>query len=92
MFTISDDVKNAFTVIGSINGDGWTLDLPMTQDGDIWTSDEAYSMDAGTEFKCRQGKAWDVSYPADNFVVEAAGTYKVQLNAATGEVTLVPAE
>ncbi len=92
VFTMSDDVKNAFTVIGSINGDGWTLDLPMTADGDVWTSDEAYTMDAGVEFKCRQGKSWDVAYPADNFVVETAGTYYIQLNAATGEVSLVPAE
>ena len=92
VFEMSDDVKNAFTVIGSINGDTWSLDLPMTADGDIWTSNEAYTMDAGTEFKCRQGKSWDVAYPADNFVVETAGTYKIQLNAATGEVTLVPAE
>ena len=91
VFTMSDDVKNAFTVIGSINGDGWTLDLPMTADGDIWTSNEAYTMDAGVEFKCRQGKSWDVAYPADNYVVETAGTYYIQLNAATGEVTLIPA-
>ena len=91
VFSMSDDVKNAFTVIGSINGDGWTLDLPMTADGDIWTSNEAYTMDAGVEFKCRQGKSWDVAYPADNFVVETAGTYYIQLNAATGEVSLIPA-
>ena len=91
VFTMSDDVKNAFTVIGSINGDGWTLDLPMTADGDIWTSNEAYTMDAGVEFKCRQGMSWDVAYPADNFVVETAGTYYIQLNAATGEVSLIPA-
>lgn len=91
VFSMSDDVKNAFTVIGSINGDGWTLDLPMTADGDIWTSNEAYTMDAGVEFKCRQGMSWDVAYPADNFVVETAGTYYIQLNAATGEVSLIPA-
>ncbi len=91
VFTMSDDVKNAFTVIGSINGDGWSIDLPMTADGDIWTSNEAYTMDAGVEFKCRQGKSWDVAYPADNYVVETAGTYYIQLNAATGEVSLIPA-
>ena len=48
-------------------------------------------MDAGVEFKCRQGKSWDVAYPADNYVVETAGTYYIQLNAATGEVSLIPA-
>ena len=38
-------------------------------------------MDAGVEFKVRQGKAWDVAYGTDgnNFVVETAGTYKVRL-------------
>ncbi len=92
VFEMSEDVRNAFTVIGSINGDEWTVDLPMTADGDIWTSNDAFQMEAGTEFKVRQGKAWDTAYPAENFRVETAGTYKVQLNAATGEVTLVPAE
>ena len=91
LFTMTDEVRNAFTVIGSINGDGWSLDLPMTADGDIWTSDEAYTMDAGVEFKVRQGKSWDVAYPADNFVVEEAGTYYIQLDAATGTVSVIPA-
>ncbi|MGM9668156.1 MAG: extracellular solute-binding protein [Faecousia sp.] len=89
LFTMSDEVMNAFTVIGAINGDGWTIDLPMTADGDVWTTTEAYAMDAGTEFKVRKGKSWDEAYPAENFVVETAGTYYVQFNAATGEVSLV---
>ncbi len=92
VFEMTDEVRNAFTVIGAINGDEWTLDLPMTAEGDIWTSNEAYTMDAGTEFKVRQGKAWDVAYPAENYVVETAGTYYVQLDAASGEISLVPAE
>ncbi len=91
VFEMTDEVRNAFTVIGTVGGTNWDTDLPMTAEGDIWTSNEAYEMEAGTEFKCRQGKAWDTAYPADNFVVETAGTYYVQLDAASGEVSLVPA-
>ncbi len=91
VFEMTDEVRNAFTVIGAVNGSSWDVDFPMTADGDIWTSDEAFEMNAGTELKCRQGKSWDVAYPAENYVVEADGTYYVQLNAATGEVSLVAA-
>ena len=92
LFNMSDEVKNAFTVIGSINGDGWTVDLPMTkQDDGTWKTDEAYTMDAGVEFKVRQGKSWDVAFPADNFVVETAGTYYVVFDPATETVSLVAA-
>ena len=71
-----------FTVIGSINGDGWSIDLPMEIDanGD-WTTTEAYTMAKGVEFKVRQGKNWDVCYPASNYVVEADGTYYIRLKA-----------
>ncbi len=90
LFTMSDEVKNAFTVIGSINGDTWTQDLPMTkQDDGTWKSNEAYTMDAGVEFKCRQGKDWKVAYPAQNYVVETAGTYYIVLDPVAGTVSLV---
>ena len=97
LFSMSAEEREAFTVIGSINGDGWSVDLPMTkQDDGSWLTDEAYQMDAGVEFKVRQGKAWDVAYGTDgnNFVVETAGTYKVRLtlNGEEGTVELVPAE
>ncbi len=98
VFTMSDDVKNAWTVIGNIGGSNWDVDFEMTADGDIWTSKDAFEMTTDSEFKVRQGKSWDVNYGAnatlggDNIKPEAAGTYKVQLNAATGEVTLIPAE
>ena len=89
LFNMSDDVKNAFTVIGSINGDTWSVDLPMTEDNGVWTTTEAYTMTAGTEFKVRQGKSWDVAYPAENFVVEADGTYYIQFDVASETVSLV---
>ncbi len=95
LFTMSDEVLNAWTVIGAINGDTWTVDLPMTkQDDGSWKSNEAYTMDAGTEFKCRKGKNWDVSIGngGDNFKVEEAGTYYIVLtlndDGATGTITL----
>ena len=92
LFTMSDDEKNSWAVIGTVNGTNWDTDLPMTKDGDIWKTDEAYQMDAGTEFKVRQGKSWDNNFPADNFKVEEAGTYYVLFNEATTEVSLSAAE
>ena len=86
-------VKNSpatgYTVIGSINGDSWSKDLEMEilADGTYKTV-EAYAMTAGVEFKVRQGQAWDVAFPAQNFVVDADGTYYVTFDPATGAVTL----
>ena len=69
-----------------------------------WISEEVFTLKGGEEFKCRQGKSWDVSFGADggNFVVPAdtTGKYKIQLvvtvdadgNAVAGEITLVAAE
>ncbi|MBR5409573.1 MAG: extracellular solute-binding protein [Clostridia bacterium] len=89
VFNVSDEVKNAFTVIGSINGDTWSVDLEMEEADGVWKTVEAYELNEGDEFKVRQGKSWDVAYPADNFKVEEAGTYYIQLDPASGEVTLV---
>lgn len=99
LFAMSADEKNAFSVIGSINGDGWSVDLPMTkQDDGSWITNEAYTMDAGVEFKVRQGKSWDVNYGGDgqlggaNFVVETAGTYKIkftQISESEGKIELI---
>ncbi len=97
VFEMSDEVKNAFTVIGSICGTNWDTDFAMTkQDDGTWKSD-ALELHAGEEFKCRQGKAWDVDYgegglKGANVKVEADGTYYVVLDTEAGTVTLVPAE
>lgn len=84
LFQMSADEKKAFTVIGNINGDGWTVDLPMTKESDnVWVTTEAYAMDENTEFKVRQGKSWDVNFGETfngaNIKPTAAGTYKVKL-------------
>ena len=93
LFTMTDDEKNSWSVIGSINGDGWSVDLPMVKGDDgVWKTTEAYQMDTGVEFKVRQGKSWDNNFPAENFKVETAGTYYVVFDEATSEVSLVPAE
>ncbi|MDO4565254.1 MAG: extracellular solute-binding protein [Clostridia bacterium] len=97
LFTMSEEVLNAFTVIGDINGDGWTQDLPMVQQDDgSWITTEAYELVAGNEFKVRQGLSWDVAYGTDgnNYVVETAGTYfiKLTIEGEVGTVELVPAD
>ena len=107
LFTLSDEVKNGWTIIGTCNLDdgffftdynnetrsNWTDDIPMVKGEDgIWKSEKAWPMEAGVEFKVRQGLSWDNAFPADNFKVEEAGTYYVQFDEATGEVSLIPAE
>jgi arabinogalactan oligomer/maltooligosaccharide transport system substrate-binding protein len=105
LFTLSDEVKYGWTVIGTCNLDDgffytdytdgrstWTDDIPMTKGGDGLWKTEAYAMQAGTEFKVRQGRIWDNAFPADNFKVETEGVYVVVFDEATGEVSLEAAE
>ena len=88
LFTLSDDVKFGWTVIGTVDGSNWDKDFPMTKGDDgIWKSD-AYAMAAGTEFKVRQGLSWDNNFPADNFKIEADGTYVVVFDEAAGAVSV----
>ena len=89
LFTMSDDVKFGWTVIGAVAGSMWDKDFPMNKvSASEWKSEEAYEMEAGTEFKVRQGLSWDNNFPAENFKVEEAGTYFVVFNETTGEVSL----
>ena len=90
LFTMSDDVKFGWTVIGAVAGTMWDTDFTMTKiSASEWKSDDAFAMDAGTEFKVRQGLSWDNNFPAENFKVEEAGTYYVVFNETTGEVSIV---
>ena len=57
-----------------------------------WKTEQAWDMEAGCEFKVRQGLSWDNNFPADNFKVEEAGTYYVVFNETTCEVSLEAAE
>lgn len=98
LFTMSEEEKAKFTVIGAFEGHNWDFDVEMTKtenDGvQTWES-SAITFAVGDAFKVRQGGGWDVAYPSANYVIETAGTYKVKLvynpTTSTGEVTLVPA-
>ena len=81
---LSDDVKNAFTLIGAFGGYNWDTDVAMTEDPEgTWTATQEFK--AGDEFKVRQGLSWDVNFGADgvaggdNVVIDADGTYLVTL-------------
>jgi arabinogalactan oligomer/maltooligosaccharide transport system substrate-binding protein len=88
LFTLSDEVVNGWTVIGTVDGSNWDKDFPMVKGDDgIWKSD-AYAMAAGTEFKVRQGLSWDNNFPAENFKIEADGTYVVVFDEAAGAVSV----
>lgn len=81
-----------FTDYGEGAPSNWAEDLGMKRvDENIWQTLEAYEIPAGCEFKCRFAKNWDVAYGngGDNFKVEEAGTYTIQIDTATGEITLI---
>ena len=91
LFTMSEEEKTAWGVIGGICGTMWDTDFPMTEVADSVFESEPLELKAGEEFKVRQGASWDVNYGADgtiggpNVVVEADGTYIVRLT-IDGEV------
>ena len=91
LFNMSEDELNAWSVIGSICGTNWDTDFAMTETAEGTFQSEPLELKAGDELKCRQGASWDVNFPADNVVVEADGTYVVQLvvSGDSGEVTLI---
>ena len=82
LFNMDYATETAFTVIGSINGDSWTTDLPMEElEEGVWVTTKPYYLYEGDEFKCRQGKNWDVAYGNNgyNYVVESSGSYWIML-------------
>ena len=107
LFTMSDEVLNAWTVVGTIGGSEWgKIDLTMTQQEDgTWKSDEAYEIGASDEFKVRQGKAWTNNYGMNDDGTPAfdgpnvtltklgveAGTYYIVFDATTGQISVVAA-
>lgn len=96
VISMDDSTKNAFTVIGAIGGTAWDTDFEMTEEGGVWTSVDAFELNAGDEFKVRQGLSWDVAYGSEegvfenapNYVVEAAGTFYIVLDTNTGVISL----
>ena len=53
-------VESDWSVIGSIAGDTWTVDIAMAQDGDIYVA-KSVTLTATDEFKIRYQKAWDAN-------------------------------
>ena len=97
LFTMTDEQKNAWGVIGGICGTSWDVDFPMTESPAGTYTSEVLELKAGEEFKVRQGASWDVNFGVEfngaNIVVEADGKYQVQLvwdGAQGGTVTLIP--
>lgn len=105
LFSMSDAEKRAFTVIGSLNNTSWGTDFEMVEtetNSNIWVSTDTFTITdaditAGlNEFKCRQGKSWDVSYGkdggSDNYKITTAGKYKIKLTVtdAGATIELVP--
>ena len=106
LFTMSDEVLKAWTVIGNLPASNWTDDLPMTEQADgTWKSNEAYDLTAESEFKVRQGKSWSNNYGMNDDGTPAldgpnatlaklgkeAGKYFVVLDPATGAISLIAA-
>ena len=100
LLSMTEEQKNAWSVIGGICGSSWDVDFPMTETETAGTYlSEVLELHAGEEFKVRQGASWDVNFGVEfngaNIVVESDGKYQVQLvwdGAQGGVVTLVPAE
>ncbi len=99
LFQMTEEQKNAWGVIGGICGTNWDTDFAMTEGPDGTYTSEALELHAGEELKVRQGASWDVNFGVEfngaNVVVEADGTYYVQLvwdGAENGTVTLIPVE
>ena len=97
LFSMTDEQKQAWSVIGSICGTSWDTDFAMNKVNDTTWESEVLELKAGEEFKVRQGASWDVNFGVEfngaNIVVEADGQYKVQLvwnGEQDGTVTLVP--
>ena len=98
LLSMTDEQKQAWSVIGNICNTNWDTDLPMTADGEnVWVS-EVLELEAGKEFKVRQGASWDVNFGANgepggaNIVVETTGKYKVKLtyDGTTATIELIP--
>lgn len=89
IFEMTDEQKQAWSVIGDMSNDGWKTDYPMTkvEDG-VWESG-VIDFTAGQGFKFRQGASWDVQVPSSghvgkddgtgNIAVDVTGKYKVRL-------------
>ncbi len=80
LFNMDDAVLNAWTLIGTIDGTNWDVDVPMTElPTGTWTSEPVYITDT-TEFKIRKGLNWDVSIGdgASNYLATGVTGYTTE--------------
>ena len=96
---MTDEEKEAWSVIGGICGTCWDTDIPMTKIDDVTWESEPLELKAGEQFKVRRGGSWELSFgvefQGENVVVEADGTYIVRFvwyGGQDGIVTLIPVE
>ena len=99
VLNMTEDQKQAWSVIGNICNTSWDTDFPLTSVGEgVWES-EVLALEAGNEFKVRQGASWDVNFGVGgapnggNIIVETTGNYKVRFtfDGTTAVIELVPA-
>ena len=99
LFQMTDEQKKAWSVIGNICNTNWDTDLALNPVSEgVWESD-VLALEAGKEFKVRQGASWDVNFGVGgapnggNIVVETTGNYKVRFtyDGTTATIELVPA-
>ena len=98
LFSMTEEQKNAWGVIGGICNTSWDTDFAMTEVSAGVYESGVLELKAGEEFKCRQCASWDVNFGVEfngaNVVVEADGSYIVRLTwdgAQGGTIELVPA-
>ena len=103
LFQMTEEEKKAWSVIGNLTAvpdTGWDVDYPMTKVSENVYESEVLTFEKGAEFKCRQGKSWDMNFGSDgavngpNCVVETAGKYIVRLtilSETSATIELVPA-
>ena len=73
LFTMTEEEKSAWSVIGAICGTNWDTDFPMTEiEPGVWQS-EPLELHAGEEFKVRKGASWDENYGMKDGVTVAGG-------------------
>ena len=97
LFTMTEEEKTAWGVIGTVEGTNWDTDFPMAAAGDNVFQSGEITLYAGNEFKVRQGASWDVNFGSDgalngpNFVVEEDGVYIITLkilDESSAEITM----
>ena len=104
LFNMTDEEKNALSVIGALMGTEWNADFPMVKKADGWYSAPLLFND-GSEFKIRKGASWDWDTGAvidgaegyeqlaeGNAKVTAGGLYIVKYSETVGAIELIPVE